>query len=184
MPAMAGHALASTDTRHAGGAAGSDVMGWRRRSCGGSCPRGPQPVQLVLLRLGSLPVIVVSSAYAARDGAAGADGPRARDAPRHPDDPAGHPRGRHLRPGPYGGAWREMRKLCTVELLSTQRVQSFRPLRAVASAPPGQAVNQSRLVPACTTDASARAIVAREPVRGQGRVPGTDGAAASSCSPR
>ncbi|RLN40025.1 hypothetical protein C2845_PM01G34140 [Panicum miliaceum] len=112
--------------------------------------------ELVLLRLGGLPVIVASSVVAARESAAGA-GPRARDAPRRPDDPAGlaiQEGAEGVIFSPYGDAWRQMRKLCTVELLSTQRIQSFRPLREEAGrllGPPGQAVNLSLL-------ASARAI--------------------------
>ena len=59
---------------------------------------------------------------------------------------------------------------------------SFRPLRSAPWRRHRQGrrpVNLSRLVSACTIDAddaSARAIVVREPVRGQGRVPGADGA--------
>jgi cytochrome P450 len=123
---------------------------------------------LVLLRLGGLPVVVASSADAAREVM------RSRDL-----DFASRPVTRMVRLAipegaegiifaPYGDAWRQTRKICTVELLNARRVQSFRPvreeetrrlLRVVASAPPEQAVNLSELLSAYAVDSSVRAII-------------------------
>uniref|UniRef100_A0A0E0HU05 Cytochrome P450 n=1 Tax=Oryza nivara TaxID=4536 RepID=A0A0E0HU05_ORYNI len=123
---------------------------------------------LMLLRLGELPVVVASSAEAAREVM------KTRDL-----DFATRPMSRMARLvfpeggegiifAPYGDRWRELRKICTVELLSARRVQSFRPvreeeagrlLRAVAAASPGQAVNLSELLSAHAADSSVRAIM-------------------------
>ncbi|XP_051202822.1 desmethyl-deoxy-podophyllotoxin synthase [Lolium perenne] len=122
---------------------------------------------LILLRLGGLPVVVASSADAAREVMVSRD---VDFATRHMS--------RMVRLSiaqgaegiifaPYGDEWRQMRKICTVELLSARRVRSFRPvreeeagrlLRAVAASP-GTAVNLSELLWAYAADSSVRAIV-------------------------
>ncbi|TVU08283.1 hypothetical protein EJB05_41682, partial [Eragrostis curvula] len=123
---------------------------------------------LMLLRLGGLRVVVASSADAAREVM------KTRDL-----DFATRPLTKTTRLciregaegiifGPYGDVWRQVRKICTVELLSPRRVQSFRPvreeeagrlLRAVASAPPDQAVNLTALLAVYAADSSVRAII-------------------------
>ncbi|PUZ59813.1 hypothetical protein GQ55_4G072900 [Panicum hallii var. hallii] len=125
---------------------------------------------LMLLRLGGLPVVVASSADAAREVM------RARDL-----DFATRPVTRMVRLAipagaegiifaPYGEGWRQIRKICTVELLSARRVQSFRPVReeeagrllravASASATPPRTVNLSELLSVYAADSSVRAII-------------------------
>ncbi|XP_040381422.1 desmethyl-deoxy-podophyllotoxin synthase-like [Oryza brachyantha] len=125
---------------------------------------------LVMLRLGELPVVVASSAEAAREVM------KTRDI-----EFATRPMSRMTRLvfpvgsegiifAPYSDEWRELRKVCTVELLSARRVQSFRAVReeeagrllravAASSAPPGHAVNLSELLSAYAADSSVRAIV-------------------------
>ncbi|KAM0844199.1 hypothetical protein ACQ4PT_057219 [Festuca glaucescens] len=122
---------------------------------------------LMLLRLGGLPVVVASSADAAREVMVSRD---VDFATRHMS--------RMVRMSiaqgaegiifaPYGDEWRQMRKICTVELLSARRVRSFRPLREeeagrllrAVAASPGTVVNLSELLWAYAADSSVRAIV-------------------------
>ncbi|GJN38916.1 hypothetical protein PR202_gb27997 [Eleusine coracana subsp. coracana] len=124
---------------------------------------------LMLLRLGELRVVVASSADAAREVM------RTRDL-----DMATRPLTRMMRLAiaegaegvifaPYGDGWRQTRKICTVELLSARRVQSFRPvreeetrrlLRAVAAAASkATPANLSEMLSAYAADSSVRAII-------------------------
>ncbi|XP_037487226.1 zealexin A1 synthase-like [Triticum dicoccoides] len=124
---------------------------------------------LLLLRLGGLPVVVASSADAAREVMV------ARDV-----DFATRPVSRMIRLcipegaegivfAPYGDKWRQIRKICTVELLSTRRVQSFRPVReeeagrllqaVAAAAASSTPVNLSQRLSAYAADSAVRAII-------------------------
>uniref|UniRef100_A0A0E0E483 Cytochrome P450 n=1 Tax=Oryza meridionalis TaxID=40149 RepID=A0A0E0E483_9ORYZ len=125
---------------------------------------------LVLLRLGRLPVVVASSADAAREVMRTSDVAfAARPVNRmirvvFPEGSEG------IIFAPYGETWRQLRKICTAELLSARRVHSFRSvreeeagrmLRAVASTSPAQTVNLSELMSAYAADSSARAMIGR-----------------------
>ncbi|PNT61828.1 cytochrome P450 71AV8 [Brachypodium distachyon] len=125
---------------------------------------------LMLLRMGELPVVVASSAAAAREvlkthDAAFATRPRTDTFHTMTRDGLG------ILFAPHGDHWRRVRKLCVTELLSPRRVRSFRGSReaeadslvasvaSVASASQGKAVNVSYLVSTYVTDAVVRAVV-------------------------
>uniref|UniRef100_A0A0E0LDV8 Cytochrome P450 n=1 Tax=Oryza punctata TaxID=4537 RepID=A0A0E0LDV8_ORYPU len=129
---------------------------------------------LVLLRLGELPIVVASSADAAREvmkthDVAFASRPITRTMRLvFPEGSEG------IIFSPYGETWRQLRKICTVELLSARRVMSFRSvreeevnrlLRAVAVAAsatsPAKKVNLSELMSAYAADSSVRAMIGR-----------------------
>uniref|UniRef100_A0A453CYQ6 Cytochrome P450 71D10 n=1 Tax=Aegilops tauschii subsp. strangulata TaxID=200361 RepID=A0A453CYQ6_AEGTS len=124
---------------------------------------------LLLLRLGGLPVVVASSADAAREVMV------ARDV-----DFATRPISRMLRLSipdgtegiafaPYGDKLRQIRKICSVELFSARRVQSFRTVReeeagrlllaVAAAATASDPVNLSNRLSAYAADSSVRAII-------------------------
>ncbi|CAO1948640.1 unnamed protein product [Urochloa humidicola] len=132
---------------------------------------------LMLLRLGALRVVVASSADAAREVMRERDLDFATRAMSRtirlsvPDESGGN--GGGIIFAPYGDGWRQIRKVCTTELLCARRVHSFRPVReeeagrllravsaaAAAAEPPARAVNLSGLIAAYVADSSVRAII-------------------------
>jgi hypothetical protein len=69
---------------------------------------------------------------------------------------------------PYGDHWRQLRKICIMELLSARQVQSFRHVReeevgrlvaAISATPPGEPVNVSQGLSVLITDSTIRAMV-------------------------
>ncbi|VAH39954.1 unnamed protein product [Triticum turgidum subsp. durum] len=125
---------------------------------------------LMLLRLGDLPVVVASSTEAAREVM------RTNDV-AFATRPISMIKRLTLVDGseglifaPYGSAWRQPRKICTVELLSTRCVQSLRGIReqevqrllqevSAATATPGVVVNLSALLSSYVNDSTVRAII-------------------------
>ena len=83
---------------------------------------------IMLLRFGEVPVVVVSSAEAAREVMRTHDvlfATRPQLAAINTLTKEGHA----IAFTPYGEHWRQIRKICAVELLSAARVRSFRPVR-------------------------------------------------------
>ncbi|CAD6213547.1 unnamed protein product [Miscanthus lutarioriparius] len=83
---------------------------------------------VMLLRLGAVPTLVVSSAEAAREVLKTHD---AAFASRHltPTLDVLTIGGRDILFSPYGELWRQIRRICVLELFSARRVQSFRRIR-------------------------------------------------------
>ncbi|KAM3278727.1 hypothetical protein ACQJBY_046156 [Aegilops geniculata] len=83
---------------------------------------------LMLLRFGAVPTLVVSSAEAAREVLKTHD---AAFASRHitPTLSVFTCGGQDVLFSPYGDLWRQLRRVCVLELLSARRVQSFRHIR-------------------------------------------------------
>nr|CAB3494052.1 unnamed protein product [Digitaria exilis] len=83
---------------------------------------------LMLLRLGSVPTLVVSSAEAAKEVTRTHD---AAFASRHltPTLAVFSVGGRDVLFSPYGELWRQLRRVCVLELLSARRVRSLRRVR-------------------------------------------------------
>ncbi|XBI04509.1 hypothetical protein VPH35_132795 [Triticum aestivum] len=123
---------------------------------------------LMLLRMGELPVVVASSAAAARDvlkthDVAFATRPRTNTIATLAGDGLG------FALAPYGDHWRRVRKLCVTELLGEPRVRSFRATReaeaaalvasVAAAAASGDVVSVSSLVSTYVVDAAVRVIV-------------------------
>uniref|UniRef100_A0A453T767 Cytochrome P450 n=1 Tax=Aegilops tauschii subsp. strangulata TaxID=200361 RepID=A0A453T767_AEGTS len=123
---------------------------------------------LMLLRMGELPVVVASSAAAAKEvmkthDAAFATRPRTDTTASLTADGLG------IALAPHGEHWRAVRKLCATELLGAPRVRTFRGTReaeaaalvasVAAEAASGAAVNVSSLVATYVADAAVRAVV-------------------------
>ncbi|KAL6629979.1 hypothetical protein ACP70R_029744 [Stipagrostis hirtigluma subsp. patula] len=123
---------------------------------------------LMYLELGEVPVVVASSPDAARE-----------IMKTHDVAFASRPWIPSMRPSlaagavgmlfsPYGALWRQLRKVCVVEVLSAKRVQSFRRIRedevgrlvaGIAASPPGVAVDVGERVSVLTTDSTVRAMI-------------------------
>ncbi|KAL6652759.1 hypothetical protein ACP70R_011684 [Stipagrostis hirtigluma subsp. patula] len=124
---------------------------------------------LMYLRLGEVPVVVASSADAAREVMRTHDAAFASRPWIPSTRPAMEGGAVGLVFARYGALWRQLRRVSAVELLSARRVRSFRRVRedearrlvaAVAASPPGEAgVNVSERVAALAADATMRAVV-------------------------
>ncbi|XP_066325129.1 desmethyl-deoxy-podophyllotoxin synthase-like [Miscanthus floridulus] len=122
---------------------------------------------LMHLRLGEVPVLVATSRDAAREVLRTNDVTFATR-PWSPTIRIMMEDGLGLVFAPYGDLWRQLRKICILELLSARRVQSFRHVRedevarlvaAVASTPPGEPVNVSRRIAVLVADSAVRAMI-------------------------
>ncbi|GJN19197.1 hypothetical protein PR202_gb06444 [Eleusine coracana subsp. coracana] len=116
---------------------------------------------LMHLQLGEVPVIVASSAAAAREVLNFAARPRSAAARALRCDGEGAV---FL---PYGATWRQLRRVCVVELLGARRVRSFRPVReeearrlvAATAGEEAAVVNVSERIAAAVADATVRVMV-------------------------
>ncbi|CAN6201012.1 unnamed protein product [Urochloa humidicola] len=129
---------------------------------------------VMLLRIGEVPTVVISSREAAREVMKTHDAAFA-SRPLSPTVRVVTSGGRDLVFAPYGEHWRQLRKLAITELLSARRVLAFRAIRqeevaavlrecaaaAAASAGGGGAgtVEMSARTSALVADATARAVV-------------------------
>ncbi|BAF20076.1 dolabradiene monooxygenase [Oryza sativa Japonica Group] len=123
---------------------------------------------VMMLRLGEVPTLVVSSPEAAQEVMRTHDAvfaTRALSATVR----AGTMGGRDIAFAPYGDYWRQLRKIAATELLSAPRVASFRAIReeevaatlrtVAAAAADGRAVELRAALCALVTDSTSRAVV-------------------------
>ncbi|CAL5059871.1 unnamed protein product [Urochloa decumbens] len=123
---------------------------------------------LMSLRLGELPVMVASSPAAAREIMKTHDAAFA-SRPMSPMQELAYQGSHGVIFAPYGEGWRQLRKICALELLSARRVSSFRAVREdeacrllgsiAAAAAARSPVNLSELVAAYVADSTVRAII-------------------------
>ncbi|CAM0946438.1 unnamed protein product [Alopecurus aequalis] len=122
---------------------------------------------LMYLKLGEVPVVVATSPEAAREIMRTHDVVFATR-PWSPTIKIMNADGEGLIFARYGAKWRQLRKICILELLSARRVQSFCGIRedevgrlvaAVAAAPPGEPVNVSERIAVLITDSAVRALI-------------------------
>ncbi|WVZ53513.1 hypothetical protein U9M48_004443 [Paspalum notatum var. saurae] len=134
-----------------------------RALCDLSRRQGP----IMSLKFGGVPFIVVSSPEAAKDVMNTHDTIFATR-PQSEITKIITSKGQGLVFAPYGDQWRELRKTCIRELLSTKQVQSFRAIqeeaarlvRSISSAQ-GSLVNLSQEIARYATDASVHIIMGR-----------------------
>ncbi|CAO2191979.1 unnamed protein product [Urochloa humidicola] len=126
---------------------------------------------IMYLRLGELHAVVISSPYAAQE-----------VMKTHDVIFATRPLSATVRAGamiadglgiafsPYGKRWQQLRKFSSVELLSTKRVRSFRPIREdetarlvteIAACPPGKLVNITERVATLVANSALRAMMGK-----------------------
>ncbi|XP_044445220.1 desmethyl-deoxy-podophyllotoxin synthase-like [Triticum aestivum] len=121
---------------------------------------------LVYLKLGEMPVVVASSAEAAREVMKTLDLTFATR-PWSPTIKILMSDGAGLAFAPYGAHWRQLRKICIMELLSARRVKTFRHVReeevrrlvAAITAGVGEPVNVSKRLAALIADMTVRAMI-------------------------
>uniref|UniRef100_N1QV71 Cytochrome P450 71D7 n=1 Tax=Aegilops tauschii TaxID=37682 RepID=N1QV71_AEGTA len=125
---------------------------------------------LMLLRFCQLPVLVASSPDAAREIMKTHDVAFA-SRPLSPTMQLFLRGSEGLVFAPYGDGWRQLRKICTLELLSNRRVHSFRAVRAevlgrllrsvASSASASASVNLTRGLASFVADSSVQAMIGR-----------------------
>ncbi|XP_042037800.1 cytochrome P450 71A6-like [Salvia splendens] len=126
--------------------------------------------ELMLLHLGSKPVLVASSAAAAREIMKNQDLIFSNRPKLSAPDRLTYG-SRDVAFSPYGEYWRHVRSICVLQLLSNRRVQSFRRVREeetslmierIARSPAGAAVNLSEELVATTNDVICRVALGRK----------------------
>ncbi|KAK3134187.1 hypothetical protein QOZ80_6AG0546080 [Eleusine coracana subsp. coracana] len=122
---------------------------------------------VMYLQLGEVPAVVISSRDAAREVLRTHDAAFATRPMTLSIRATAH-EGLGIAFAPYGERWRQLRKICSVELFSAARVRSLRAVRedeaarlvaAVAATPPGGRVNVSARVAAFVADSAMHAIL-------------------------
>ncbi|TVU00049.1 hypothetical protein EJB05_54542, partial [Eragrostis curvula] len=132
---------------------------------------------LMLLRFGEVPVVVASSPDAALE-VMRTHGVAFASRPISPMSRLWFQGAGGVSFTPYGEAWRQLRRICTQELLSARRVHSFRPIRedelgrllrsvaAVASAAgTATTVNLTEKISTYVADSTVRAIIGSRRLR-------------------
>uniref|UniRef100_A0ACD5Z9A2 Uncharacterized protein n=1 Tax=Avena sativa TaxID=4498 RepID=A0ACD5Z9A2_AVESA len=123
---------------------------------------------LMYLKLGEVSVVVATSPEAAREVMKTHDAVLA-SRPWNPTVKIMMADGQGVVFGRYGALWRQLRKICILELLSPRRVQSFRGIRedevgrlvaaVTESASSGAPVNVSERIAVLITDSAVRAMI-------------------------